>query len=82
MSGVSIGLDRSMSSSFDGRTITQTRWSLGHDITQAFKPLIQEYVRTVLIHIINAMLAAGLISLPGIMTLKILAGVDLFKAGK
>jgi ABC-type iron transport system FetAB permease component len=80
--GVYIGLDKSMSSSCDGRAITEARLSLGHDHTKAYKPLVQEYVRTVLIHIINAILVDGLISLTGMMTHQTLAGVYLIKTGR
>ncbi len=82
MNGVSIGLDRLMSSAVEGRAIIETRLSLGHDRVRAFKPLVQESVRAGLIHIINAMSAAGLISLPGMMTGQILAGVDPTEAVK
>ena len=82
MNGVSIGLDRLLSSAFEGRAAIEARLALGHDRTQAMKPLIADSVRAGLIHIINAMSAAGLISLPGMMTGQILAGVDPTEAVK
>ena len=82
MNGVSIGLDRLLSSAVDGRATVEARLALGHDRTRAFKPLVRESVRAGLIHIINAMSAAGVISLPGMMTGQILAGVDPTEAVK
>jgi len=43
---------------------------------------VREALRAGLMHIINAMSAAGLISLPGMMTGQILAGVDPTEAVK
>lgn len=82
MNGVSIGLDRLLSSAVDGRTIIEARLALGHDRTSAFKPLVRDAIRAGLINIINAMSAAGVISLPGMMTGQILAGVDPTEAVK
>lgn len=82
MNGVSIGLDRLLSTARDGRAIIEARLALGHDRTRAFKPLIRDSVRAGLIHIINAMSAAGVISLPGMMTGQILAGIDPTEAVK
>lgn len=82
MNGVSIGLDRLLSSAVDGRNVIETRLALGHDRTRAFKPLVRDSIRAGLINIINAMSAAGVISLPGMMTGQILAGVDPTEAVK
>ncbi|MBL6931940.1 MAG: iron export ABC transporter permease subunit FetB [Rhodospirillales bacterium] len=82
MNGVSIGLERLLSSAVDGRTVIEARLALGHDRTQAMKPLIRDSIRAGLINIINAMSAAGVISLPGMMTGQILAGVDPTEAVK
>ncbi len=76
MNGVSIGLDRLLTTAVDGRATIETRLALGHDRTQAMQPLVRDSVRAGLIHIINAMSAAGVISLPGMMTGQILAGAD------
>ena len=76
MNGVSIGLDRLLSSAIDDRAGIEARLALGQDRTQAFQPLIRNSVRAGLMHIINSMSAAGVISLPGMMTGQILAGID------
>lgn len=82
MNGISIGLERLLSSAVDGRNVIEARLALGHDRTQAMKPLIRDSIRAGLINIINAMSAAGVISLPGMMTGQILAGVDPTEAVK
>jgi putative ABC transport system permease protein len=82
MNGVSIGLDRLLSSATERRGAIEARLALGHDRTQAFRPLVRDSIRAGLINIINAMSAAGVISLPGMMTGQILAGVDPTEAVK
>ncbi len=82
MNGISIGLERLLSSAVDGRSIVEARLALGYDRTRAMKPLIRDSIRAGLINIINAMSAAGVISLPGMMTGQILAGVDPTEAVK
>jgi len=82
LNGVTIGLDRLLSSAFEGRAAIEARLALGYDRTQAMKPVVGDSVRAGLIHIINAMSAAGVISLPGMMTGQILAGVDPTEAVK
>jgi putative ABC transport system permease protein len=49
---------------------------LGATRNEALAPLIRDSVRKGLIPIINQMSAAGIITLPGIMTGQILAGMD------
>ncbi len=82
MNGVSIGLDRLMNAAVSERAAIEARLALGHDRATAFRPQVREACRSGLIHIINAMSAAGVISLPGMMTGQILAGVDPTEAVK
>jgi len=82
MSGISIGLDRLMNAAVDERGAIEARLALGHDRAAAFRPQVREACRSGLIHIINAMSAAGIISLPGMMTGQILAGADPTEAVK
>lgn len=74
MNGVSIGLDRLMSTAWDQRAVIEGRLILGQTWSQAIEAIRRESVRSGLIPIINAMMAAGLVSLPGMMTGQILAG--------
>ncbi len=82
MNGVSIGLERLLNAAAEGRSLIEARLALGHDRTRAFRPVIRQSVRAGMIHIVNAMSAAGIISLPGMMTGQILAGVEPTEAVK
>jgi putative ABC transport system permease protein len=55
---------------------------LGHNAAQAMSGIRQQVFRTGLIPIINAMAAAGVVSLPGMMTGQILAGAEPVEAVK
>ena len=74
MNGISIGLDRLTSTAWDQRTILEGRLMLGQTAGQAIEDVRKESVRSGLIPIINSMMAAGLVSLPGMMTGQILGG--------
>ena len=52
------------------------------EIQTALQGPVREAVRAGMIPIINAMASAGLVSLPGMMTGQILAGVEPFEAVK
>ncbi len=55
---------------------------LGETRAVAFRPFVRSAVRNGLIPIINAMSAAGVVSLPGMMTGQILSGVEPMEAIK
>ena len=55
---------------------------LGHSAAQALSGIRQQVFRSGLIPIINAMAAAGIVSLPGMMTGQILAGAAPVEAVK
>ena len=74
MSGIAIGLDRLTAAAWDQQTIIEGRLMLGQTWSQAIGPIRRESIRGGLIPIINAMMAAGLVSLPGMMTGQILGG--------
>ena len=82
MNGVSIGLDRLLTAAARERAAIEARLALGHDRVRAFRHLVQDACRAGMIHIVNAMAAAGLVSLPGMMTGQILAGVAPVEAVK
>ena len=50
--------------------------ALGASLRTALAPLMRDAVRKGLIPVINQMSAAGIITLPGIMTGQLLAGMD------
>jgi UDP-glucose/iron transport system permease protein len=74
MNGISIGTDRLTSSAWEQRTMIEGRLILGAPWHQAIESLRRESIRSGLIPIINSMMAAGLVSLPGMMTGQILGG--------
>ncbi len=82
MNGISLGLDRLTNSVWQQRRIIEARLALGESAQQAIHPLRDEAVRTGMIPILNAMAAAGLISLPGMMTGQILSGTPPIEAVK
>lgn len=75
MSGVSVGLERLLSAAVRERATIEARLSLGQTFPEAISGLRRDAVRSGLIPTINAMSAAGVVFLPGMMTGQILAGV-------
>lgn len=82
LNGVAVGMDRLVTTLKREREAIEARLALGHTRVDAVRPFIREAARAGMMHIINAMSAAGLISLPGMMTGQILAGVDPTEAVK
>jgi len=82
MNGVSIGLDRLVSGAHDRRTAIEARLALGAPAPEAMRGVVRDAIRAGLIPTINGMAAAGLVSLPGMMTGQILAGVEPVEAVK
>ena len=82
MNGISIGLDRLTQDTTVKRAAIETRLALGQDWRQAIGDSRREAIRVGLIPIINAMAAAGIVSLPGMMTGQILAGTPPVEAVK
>lgn len=82
LNGVAVGMDRLSATLKRERDAVEARLALGHSRKDAVTPYVREALRAGLMHIINAMSAAGLISLPGMMTGQILAGIDPTEAVK
>ncbi len=82
MNGVSIGLDRLVSGAVGQRAAIEGRLMLGATATEAMRGVTRDAMRAGLIPTVNGMAAAGLVSLPGMMTGQILAGVDPVEAVK
>ncbi len=82
MNGVSLGLERLISGAVLRRRDIEAQLMLGADFHQALRGVIGDAMRAGLTPIINSMAAAGLVSLPGMMTGQILAGVDPVEAVK
>ncbi len=82
MTGIALGLDRLTSSLWQQRELVEGRLLLGMTVTEALAPLRRDSVRVGMVQIINAMAAAGVIALPGMMTGQILAGAAPLEAVK
>jgi putative ABC transport system permease protein len=82
MTGVALALDRLTHGTWQGHAVIETRLMLGHTWQQAIGDIRQEAMRSGMIPIINAMAAAGVVSLPGMMTGQILSGTPPLEAVK
>jgi putative ABC transport system permease protein len=82
MNGISLGLDRLTQDAVQRRQIIEARLALGQDWRRAISDSRREAIRVGMIPIINAMSAAGIVSLPGMMTGQILAGTPPVEAVK
>jgi len=82
MNGISLALDRLTQSAWEQREVIEARLLLGHSAGEAVSAIRRQVFRTGLIPIINAMAAAGIVSLPGMMTGQILAGAAPVEAVK
>mgnify|MGYP002062851845 CR=1 FL=1 len=82
MSGIAIALDRLTQSAWQQRGVIEARLILGEQASDAIADLRRQAIRSGLIPIINAMAAAGVVSLPGMMTGQILAGSPPLEAAK
>ncbi len=82
MNGISLGLDRLTTSAWQQRQVIEARLMLGQSASQAIADIRRESIRVGMVPMINAMTAAGVISLPGMMTGQILAGAPPMEAVK
>ena len=82
MNGIALALDRLTQTAWEQRDVIEARLMLGYSSLEAVSDIRQQVFRSGLIPIINAMAAAGIVSLPGMMTGQILAGADPVEAVK
>jgi len=82
MSGVSLYLNGFTSAVSRDKAAIEARLALGTDRFTALGPFMRRSLRAALIPIFNQMAAAGLITLPGMMTGQILAGMEPTEAVK
>ena len=82
MTAIALGVDRLNNGAAADRPIIEARLALGHSAREAITALRRDAVRVALVPMINAMAAAGLVSLPGMMTGQILAGSPPLEAVK
>jgi putative ABC transport system permease protein len=82
MTSVALALDRLKESAWEQRRAIEARLSLGEAATAAIGDIRRDCMRVGMLPIINAMAAAGIVSLPGMMTGQILAGAPPLDAVK
>ena len=82
MNGIALGVDRLTQSARQQRQVIEARLLMGQDAYTAVSAMARDSMRVGMIPIINAMAAAGIVSLPGMMTGQILAGVPPWEAVK
>ena len=72
----SLALDSALGGAVAGRAAIEARLALGATWREATRDLLREATRRGIVPALNQMAAAGVITLPGIMTGQILAGAD------
>ncbi len=82
LSAASLSLDGVLDGVVRERAAIEARLCLGATIGVAMGGLVRSSIRRGLLPIINAMSASGIVTLPGIMTGQILAGLDPLQAVK
>ncbi len=80
MNGIALAVERLTESVTLEREVIEQRLALGETREEAMRDLARQSARAGLIPILNALAAAGIVSLPGMMTGQILAGADAMEA--
>jgi putative ABC transport system permease protein len=80
MTGISLAMDRMTDQLYGRRDEVEQRLLLGQTWQEASREIRQDCMRTGMMPIINSMAAAGLVSLPGMMTGQILSGTPPIEA--
>ncbi len=82
MNSASVGLNHVFATVSRERNAIEAQLALGADRFSAFRDIIRRAVRAGLLPLMNQMAAAGIITMPGIMTGQVLAGMDPLAAAK
>jgi len=82
LNAASLALDSLLGGVVRERAAIEAQLALGATIRQALARLVRQSIRRALLPMINTMSAAGIVTLPGIMTGQILAGLDPVEAVK
>ena len=82
LNSASLALDAVLRAVQLQRAAIEARLALGTPYSQAVRAIVQDAARIGLLPVVNQMSAAGIITLPGIMTGQILAGMDPLDAVK
>ncbi len=73
MNGISLAMNQLLQNAWQQQEVIESRLMLGQTAREAISDIRRESMRSGMIPILNAMAAAGLVSLPGMMTGQILA---------
>ena len=82
LTGVSLGVDRCLTTLDEGRAQVDGLLALGATRWEAARPVASEAVRTGMIPVVNSMSVVGLVAIPGMMTGQILGGVPPAEAAR
>jgi putative ABC transport system permease protein len=82
MTGISLSVDKLTSQFYELRNVLEQRLMLGQSWQEASSDIRRDCMRTGMMPIINSMAAAGIVSLPGMMTGQILGGTPPVEAVK
>jgi putative ABC transport system permease protein len=82
LTGVALVLETMTQTALSEKAAIEARLAMGHARYEAFEGVMRRGLTTALMPIVNAMAVAGVVSLPGMMTGQILAGVDPAEAAK
>jgi putative ABC transport system permease protein len=82
MTGIALASDRLTGQLYDQRSMVEQRLLLGQTWKEASGDIRRDCMRTGMVPIINSMAAAGIVSLPGMMTGQILGGTPPVEAVK
>jgi len=82
MTGIALGLDTLTTSLISRRAGVEAQLMLGATRQEAVAPVTREALRSALMPTINSMSATGVVSLPGMMTGQLLAGIRPIEAIK
>ncbi|MFC1759398.1 ABC transporter permease [Planctomycetota bacterium] len=82
LNGISLGLNSLGDTLVNRRDHIESLLALGATRWEAAQDSVREAIRTGMIPIINSMMIVGIVSLPGMMTGQLLAGVDPMEAVK
>lgn len=82
LTGIALALDSLTANSWRERAAIEAQLALGQPRFKALRETTRRALKTGMTPILNAMAASGVVSLPGMMTGQILAGVDPVEATK
>lgn len=82
MTAIGLGLDALTKSAVKQKNQIEAQLALGKTVKESMMFLKRQSLHTAMIPVINMLAAAGIVSLPGMMTGQILAGIDPIEAVK